>query len=160
MNTQLHYNEIAQYNILKCMIHDITVVFHMDDFILCWGSSLPSVFTCCNKLSFHQLFLSIFWEQHLIFFWSVTTSTIKFWSTISFITLVTKMANLNRFLKIYSEMLGGAFVDGGLAIYPLLPSSPTATMERDIQHTVGGVETSTWKHGRDTDFFKILLYWY
>lgn len=70
------------------------------------------------------------------------------------------MANLNRFLKIYSEMLGGAFVDGGLAIYPLLPSSPTATMERDIQHTVGGVETSTWKHGRDTDFFKILLYWY
>ena len=58
------------------MIHDITVVFHMDDFILCWGSSLPSVFTSCNMLSFQQLFLSIFWEQRLLFFWSVTTSTI------------------------------------------------------------------------------------
>lgn len=45
------------------------------------------------------------------------------------------------------------FLGGGLAIYPLLPSSPTATMEGNIQHTVGGVETSIWKHGRDTDFF-------
>lgn len=49
---------------------------------------------------------------------------------------------------------GLCFLGGGLAIYPLLPSSATATMEGDIQHTVGGVETRTQRHGRDTDFFK------
>ena len=156
MSTQLCYNEIAQYNILKCMIHDITVVFHMDDFILCWGSSLPSVFTCYSMLSFQQLSW-VFSENNISYSFEV-------WPPPQFLKILVHYqfhysGHKDGQSELFPENLfrdvrrGLYFLGGGLAIYPLLPSSPTATMEGNIQHTVGGVETSAWKHGRDTDFF-------